>query len=351
VDLGGRLKADEVSLQLSWDELISAAKAGRFSVGEAVVGPMQLNAVQARELVALAPRLASAAGFSVATVRFTSVEFPEFSLLPHQYRIVVRRARGAAPRAIEVTQVSGEGSMQLRVSAAADGEVPFELEAERWRAPIGPGVVWANVSAAGRVLPQAVVVDTYTASAPFGVFQGALVAASDTAWSAAGTVRSVSVDLETVMRSVSGVRPDDVNAPKSPLIGTATVTLNGGGHGPSLSDALFDAHLAGPVTVRFATLNGINLGLAATKGGAAETGGGITRFTELSAELDAGDGGLLVRDIRGRAGAMATRGQFTVAADLKLTGTVRVDLGAERVQAPTTLRVSGTATSPRFGRQ
>jgi hypothetical protein len=350
VDVGGRLKADEVSLQLSWQELVSAAKAGRFAVGEAVVGPMRLDAEQARELVRIAPRLASAAGFSVATVRFSSVEFPDFSLLPHQYRVVVRRAAGALPRLVEVAQLSGDGNMTLRVTAAPDDLVEFELEAERWRAPIGPGVVWANVSAAGRVLPQAVIVDTYTASAPFGVFQGALVAAADTGWSAAGTARSVSVDLETVMRSLAGVGPDDANAPRSPLLGTATVTLVGGGHGPSLADALFGARLVGPVSVRFATLNGINLGLAATQGGAAATGGGLTRFTELTATVDGGDDGLVVRDLSGRAGAMATRGQVSVAPDLKLTGMVRVDLGAERVQAPTTLRVSGTAVAPRFGR-
>jgi hypothetical protein len=47
---------------------------------------------------------------------------------------------------------------------------------------------------------------------------------------------------------------------------------------------------------------------------------------------------------------MATRGQVAVAPDLKLSGAVRVDLGAERVQAPITLRVSGTAVAPRFGR-
>ncbi|HSW32957.1 MAG TPA: hypothetical protein VLH36_05005, partial [Steroidobacteraceae bacterium] len=133
-------------------------------------------------------------------------------------------------------------------------------------------------------------------------------------------------------------------------LGTAAVTLLGGGHGPSLSDALFGSRMAGPVSVRFATLNGINLGRAATQGGAAAMGGGITRFTELTAVVDAGDDGVVIRDINGRAGAMATRGQMTVSPDATLSGAVRVDLGAERVQAPATLRVTGTAIAPRFVR-
>jgi hypothetical protein len=350
VDVGGKLRADEVALQLSWDELVRAAKLGRVSIGEAVIGPIRLDATQSADLVNLGPRLANAAGFSVSTLRFSSVEFPDFALLPHQYQIVIRRGPLNSVAPIEVSQLGGDGQMLLRISASTDAGVPFELEAERWRAPVGPGVVWTSLAATGHVLPQAVVVDSYTAAAPFGVFQGALVAASDTAWSVAGTTRSLSIDLESLMRRLAGARDDDTAAPKSPLIGTASVNLIGGGHGPSLNDALFVARVGGPVSVRFGTLNGINLGLAATQGGSAETSGGITRFTELNALIEAGDGGLNMRDIVGRAGAMATRGQVSVGPDLKLSGTVRVDLGAERVQAPTTLRVSGTATSPRFGR-
>jgi len=350
LDLDGRIKADEVTLQLSWNEVVRAAKAGRVAFGEAVVAPIRLNAQQSGDLIRLGPQLAGAAGPTVATVRFSMVEFPDFSLLPHRYQIVVRRGPAGSTSPVEITQIGGEGRMQLLATAQADDAIAFELEAERWLAPIGPAVVWSNIEAAGRALPNAVIVDSYTASSPFGVAQGALVAASDVAWSVAGTSRSVSVDLETLMQQLAGVRPDDVNAPKSPLLGTATLTLIGGGHGPSLADALFESRLSGPAAVRFATLNGINLGLAATQGGAAEIGGGITRFTDLSADIDLTSGGLVLRDIAGRAGAMATRGQVSVSPDLKLSGTVRVDLGAERVQAPTTLRVSGTAVAPRFGR-
>ena len=351
VDLGGQVRAEEVALQMSWDELVRAAKAGQFAFGEAVVGPMTLNAEQARALVRLGPRLANAAGFTVSTVRFSSVEFPDFSLLPHQYRATIGRSAAGAPNAVDVVQASGDGRMQIRFSAADDDTIAFELDAEQWRAPVGPGVAWTSVSATGRLLPTAVVVDSYTASAPFGVFQGALVAATDTAWSAAATARTVSLDLETAMLRLAGSRPDDANAPRSPLLGTATVDLIGSGHGPSLADAMFVARLSGPASVRFATLNGINLGLAATQGGAAATGGGITRFTELVAQIDMREGGVVLRDITGRAGAMATRGQISVAPDLALDGAVRVDLGAERVQAPITLRVSGSAVAPRFGRR
>jgi hypothetical protein len=350
VDVGGRLTADEVSLQASWNEVVRAARVGRFAFGEAVVSPVRLDAEQAWLLAAIAPRLAHAAGFSVGALRFSAVEFPGFPLLPHQYQATVKRTIGAASGAFELAQAGGEGSMTLRLVGESEDSVRFELDAQRWRAPVGPGVVWDSVSASGRVVRSAVIVETYTAQAPFGVFQGALVAASDTAWSAAGTVRSTGLDLETLMRFMAGGQPDDANPLRSPLVGMASLELIGGGHGPSLGDALFDARLGGSASVRFGSLNGINLGLAATQGGAAQTGGGTTRFTELSAQVEVADTGVVLRDIRGRAGAMATRGQVVVEPDQSLSGLVRVDLGAERVQAPTTLRVSGTAVAPRFAR-
>lgn len=350
VDVGGQFKADEVALQMNWTEVLAGAKVGRWVFGEALVSPMQMSAQQAAALVSIGPRLANSAGATVSTLRFSSVEFPEFSLLPHRYQVTLRRGPGGAQLPVEVTQASGAGSMKLLAAPGEDGMVTFELEAENWRAPVGPGVVWSNVSAVGWALPNTLVVDSYTASSAIAVAQGALVAAADNNWSVAATAKSVGVDLESVMRHMSGARPDDSAAPKSPLLGTASVTLIGGGHGPSLADALFVARLGGPVSVRWATLNGINLGLAATQGGAAESSGGITRFTELNAVADVSNGSVLLTDISGRAGAMAARGRVVVAPDLKLDGSVRVDLGTERVQAPITLRVGGTAIAPRFGR-
>jgi len=47
---------------------------------------------------------------------------------------------------------------------------------------------------------------------------------------------------------------------------------------------------------------------------------------------------------------MVARSNFTVAPDASIAGVVRVELGGQRIQAPMTLRISGTAFQPRFGR-
>ena len=60
--------------------------------------------------------------------------------------------------------------------------------------------------------------------------------------------------------------------------------------------------------------------------------------------------GVRFEDTGGRAGAMVARSNFTVAPDASIAGVVRVELGGQRVQAPISLRISGTADQPRFGR-
>jgi hypothetical protein len=60
--------------------------------------------------------------------------------------------------------------------------------------------------------------------------------------------------------------------------------------------------------------------------------------------------GVRFEETGGRAGAMVARGNFTVAPDASIAGVVRVELGGQRIQAPMTLRISGAAVKPRFGR-
>jgi hypothetical protein len=117
------------------------------------------------------------------------------------------------------------------------------------------------------------------------------------------------------------------------------------GRGATLDDAIGRGAIAGPFTVRWATLNGINLGLAAAQGA---TASGTTRFTEFDGVLGATSNGVRFEDTGGRAGAMAARGDFTVSPDLALAGGVRVELGGQRVQAPINLRIRGSVLAPRF---
>jgi hypothetical protein len=276
-----------------------------------------------------------------------------------------RDGRGEFGPIVLQQSLSSDGSDGGRMSLAltpqrdTDGQVrvAFQLDAQRWLAPVGPALPWAEVVATGRVSPGLIAVDSYTLSGFYGVAQGSLYAAQDVQWALTGTSRVSNLDVETVMRSLRArslgadpIKPRGDDNWRAPMQGVASMSLVVGGRGKTLTEALDLAVTAGPLEVRHALLNGINLGFAATQGIASSGGGGITRFSDLDASIVVSGQRLLLKDISGRAGAMATRGTIAVANDLTLTGSLNVDLGATRVQAPLRVEVAGSVLAPRFGR-
>ena len=181
----------------------------------------------------------------------------------------------------------------------------------------------------------------------FGITTGSVFVAGDVEWVVTGTAEAGKVDVETVLRSLRAPTQALLEGQPSAMQGTAAMSLVVVGRGATPEEAIGRSAVAGPFTVRFAVLNGINLGLAATQGAAAS---GSTRFTEFGGTLAATANGVRFEETGGRAGAMVARGNFTVAPDASIAGVLRVELGGQRIQAPINLRISGTAVQPRFGR-
>lgn len=356
IDVGGAYRLGEVSLHFNWEDALRALRGGNWVWGEAAVAPQKLDAAQAMSLLKSLGAADAALPAAVSTVRFEAIEFNGMPLLPAKYEVIVRRGTDGRFAPPVLTERGIDGQMKLTAVARTDefGEyVAFQLDAAGWKPPVGPGVPWGEVVASGRARPNLIEVDSYLLAGFYGAMRGTLVAAHDVEWALTGTARAANLDLESVLLHFKGKPTEE--RPKGqaavPLHGTATLNLALAGRGDTLAQAVGQAVVAGPMQVRWATLNGINLGYAATQGGASGvTGGGITRFSELEASLILARSGLTVRDIAGRAGAMATRGEIRVAPDLGLSGTLRVDLGAQRVQAPINVRVRGTVLEPQFGR-
>jgi hypothetical protein len=210
------------------------------------------------------------------------------------------------------------------------------------------------VAATGYLGPRYIVVENLTGSGPYGVVQGAAAAGYDLEWALTGAGRAINIDLEAVFRHLRGPSPAGSNEGSTlrvPMTGLATMDLRLSGRASALSDAIARASLGGPVDVRYAQLNGINLGLLATRGlgaGAGGAGGGVTRFAELNAVMSASGNRIVFSNIRGRAGAMAARGEVVANDDLSLEGAVRVDLGTTRVVVPYSLRIRGNVLAPEF---
>jgi hypothetical protein len=205
----------------------------------------------------------------------------------------------------------------------------------------GPQVKWNEVRANGRIDGRLIEVSSFSLAGFYGVVTGMLYAAADVEWVITGRTAGTNLDVEAMLLHL---RKTPAGEGTLPFQGTATLDLTVVGRGSQLDEAVQQAVIGGPFQVRWASLNGINLGLAATQGA---TANGTTRFTEFDGLLGASSAGVRFEETGGRAGALAARSDFTVAPDRTLAGTVRVELGGTRPQGMT-LRLRGSLFEPRF---
>lgn len=347
--IGSSLRVDLVSIRLPWDGLVEAISRRRL-LPEATVGPIRLSADQALDLAALGPMLSAGSSLGVGAVRFSAVTFQDMPLLPDQYEILARRQTDRDLVPLEVRQLGGRGEMRLLAVVDSAGTLRFELNAQRWAAPVVPAVVWDSLVAQGRAWPRGIVIESFSGKTAAAELQGAWAAASDVRWSAAASIQSEDADLEGVIRALAAVTSETPF--RSPVRGRASFSALGSGHGVSLNDALDRSVFVGQAQARALTLTGINLGvLALQEERAAQEVGGTTRLSELTAALLWSPKGLSIRDIRGQAGGMLTRGQISVAPNLRVAGALTVDLSSVLPGAPLAqVQIGGSLTTPFFSR-
>jgi hypothetical protein len=361
VEISGGIPIDSLSLHFNWRDAWRAVQGGGWVWGEASISPMKLDPDQAMELLATMQKATGTLPATISTVRFEQIQFTDIPLLPGRYEVSLRRGVEGRFGPLVLSELAGDGNanMKLVVSAkTGDGGEPlveFNLDALQWRLPFGPAVQWGEAVASGRARPNLIEVDRFSLTGFFGVTQGALVAAHDVEWAVTGIARTANMDIEAVLKHLrgkpaAGVEDEPRGKAAVPMNGTVNMNLVLGGRGDTLRQAMDQSVVSGPIEVRWAMLNGINLGYAAMHPGSSGLSGGVTRFSELDASLVAAASGISLGDIHARAGAMSTRGEIRIAPDSALTGELRVDLGGQRVQAPLNVRVRGTVLAPRFGR-
>lgn len=348
LEVAGRTHIDAVRVGINWSEVWHGLNSGDWTWGEARVAPLKLSASQALELAQGLLRAGDGLPAKVSTVRFESLRFPGSTLLPGHYEAIARRgADGRFARLTLAEQGLGEGSLEL---ALAPGEPypRFELVAARWALPFGPRVAWNEIRASGLLEPEAIRVAAFSLGGFYGVTTGVVSAQHRGGeWTIAGVAEPTNLDLDAILGVATGRRPSAAAGDSpAPFQGTLTGRLQMAGRGATLEAAIAATTLNGPFQVRWATLNGVNLGVVAAQG---EKKGGVTRFTEFGGALSADRHTLSFQGVEGRAGAMRARGDFSAAPDGALRGFVRVDLGGAVSQAPATLRLSGTIAKPQFG--
>lgn len=353
------VKFDEVAIRFNWEDTWSALRGGTWKWGEASVAPIHLTASQAWSLLNRTTGLSQALPASLSALRFESIEIVDAPLLKSRFQVVLRRGSNGQFGPMAIGEAGAQSAFKLTLTPPSSGDASsrfaFQFDATDWAMPSGQSLKWGEVAATGFASPTLFEVESYSLSGAYGVVQGAFYAATDLYWVLTGYARGTGLDVESIVAAAARVGPSKSNTKAEgvavPFTGTATMNVALGGRGDLLSDAVGRGVVAGPVQVRWAAINGINLGYAATHGGSDRgLGGGLTRFSAVDASFVGGPDGFEVKDIVARAGAMTTRGGVKVGPDLSMSGALRVDLGATRVQAPINLRVRGTLLLPQFGR-
>jgi hypothetical protein len=352
VEIGKVWRADSVSIHFNWADAWRAVRGGGWIWGEASIAPTKLDLGQAEFLVRALPALGPALPKSISTVRFESVEFPALKLLPDRYEGVIRRQGDGNFGAITLRGLKENVTLSASAPPAEGGNIRFQFDAVNWPASVGPRVVWNEAHATGSARANLVEVQDFLLVGYFGSIKGSVYAAADQEWVLTGTAVGANLDIEAMLKQARGAGENDPLSARSSvaMAGTANFEWLLSGRGATFDEAVASGTAAGPFRVRWATINGINLGYAATRPGALSGAGGATRFTELGGWVVVGPKGASFQDLEGRAGALAARGQILMASDGSLSGSLRVDLGETRVQAPLNLRIGGTVAAPRFGR-
>lgn len=344
----GGLRLPEITVNFNWRDAFRGLQTSAWVLGEARVAPADLTGDQALMLLN-SVRRASRLSAAVSTIRFESVAFVDLALLPGRYEAVVRRDVGRHEfETVLVKRLDGAGQMELEIrpASAADGSATFKLFASQWLAAAGPAVSWNEAAAQGEFNASRLKVDSFSVGARFGNLNGsALLARDASGWRLTGNVRSPDVSVEDLIRHLTAPAGSEAPSAPVPFRGIAKIDLALVGAGSTVAEALQRSAASGPASVSGATLTGINLGLAATQGSAAGTGG-MTRLTELDLDLVGSADGLTVRSLVGRAGGLRVRGGLAVDRNLQLRGSLRSEVASPRGIAAADVRIAGTVGAP-----
>lgn len=353
IDAGGRFRIDSVSFRFSWVSLAQAIRSGVWVWGDASVGPMEISPEAAFTLIRAVPALSGVVPSSIRTIRFESVRFPQAHLLPSRYEIVATRSQGNGPfTEFEMGDLDTRGRMELGISLTARDAARFRLRAVQWRPPVGPAVEWSEAAADGSFAPGRLQIDSFSANGFLGVVSGSLTAHESSGWHVGGIAQASNIDLTAVQHEVR--RRVRASSPQSEVLpalqGLMELRASLAGQGATLPEALERLSATGKLRLRFAALNGTNLGATAVLQGGQGGLGGVTRFGDFEAAIDAGPEAVRVRDIAANAGALRVRGVVGIDRALSLGGVLRAEVTSAGGVAAADVRVSGTALDPLFDR-
>jgi hypothetical protein len=347
---GDRLPLGAATLRFDWGSLPRFVRGGDWAWGEVTIAPLELSAAEVWALIDAVPGLSAAIPDSIGSITLESLRLRDAALLTGRYRVVAERsARGGPFDRLVLEELGSHERLGLDMRLRWSGPSEFRLRASKWLPPIGPGYEWAEVSADGSFTAHRLHIENFSASGLLGVVTGSLDAVDSSGWAARGAVSASNIDLTAMQRELrrrNGIAVGTHGPPVLQGVMSADGVLTG--TGVTLARAIDALVLTGKASVRFAALNGIDLGVAAVQPGGGQAPAASTRFGQLDTRFLVSRGTIRLQDISGVAGALRIHGSVGIDRNLILGGILRPEVTRPAGGAPVDLRVSGTVFDPIF---
>ncbi len=325
---GQQIKADNLTIpMMPWSLLL----------GEREFDTITANAVSVDASgMQLLPALAKGggnAGLRVRQLRMTGVKVAGLPLDIPQFDATLTFGSSGAMQRARMT----DGKMTVDL-APKDGSLALNVEAREWRLPVGPALLFSDLSVSAQISGKQITVSSLEGRLGGGRLKGALKGA----WSGSITVEGeFNLENSRLQELLPAFTRD--------FSGSGSVNTNGSYalQGKDL-DSLFDGGAAeAAFTISSGELNNVDVVRAIQSPTASGTRGGKTRFDTLSGALSASGGRISYKQLQLTSGPLNASGVLNVGADGALAGRINAELGSRGlVVARGNLGITGAVRDP-----
>lgn len=327
--------ADEIKVgKLTFTPDLWSLLASQKTIRSVEVDDLALSQKALGALIALTQRDSSSTGIRVEKIRLNGavlkLERSAFGPFDAQVRVSTGELPGS------VTLATRDGALNAKVTP--DGErYLLDLSARNWTPPLGPAIRFDELEVKGVATHKDVDLNDLNAKLYGGTLAGKAVVAWEKGIAVKGALDVHQVELNQLAALVS---------PKTRVSGRLTAKPVFSTHAAKAAQLDEALRVETQFDVRNGVLHGFDIVNAATSLVKQGSGGGQTRFEELSGHLMMERGAYRFTQLKIASGTLAARGNVNVSSGKALSGQLHANVKALGRTAAVPLTVAGTLDSP-----
>ncbi len=277
-----------------------------------------------------------AAPVRVESIRFDNamIKLSKLSFGPFDARINLNRA--GKPTDASIT--SHDGKLKAFIKPDKPDFYLIDVSAQAWQLPVGPAIVFDELHIKGITTSKQLQLGDIRARLYGGSVEGRAELGWQKGMQLKGNLNVRRVELKSLVPLFS---------PKTRMSGRLDAKPVFSASAPNAAQLLNALRLETPLNVQEGVYYGVDLHKAATSFVKDDTGGGETRFNELSGHFALERGTQRLTNLKIVSGSYAANGHVTISPEKELSGRINAEIKAAKLTAASVpLNVSGTVGSP-----